>query len=124
MVGLGGLEPPTSPLSVMRPGLGVSFFAIPDAVRLVAGNREFLVGDRICFETRPTKDRQPMTLSAGYAASRISSNLKGSTKQSGWLQALERILFAPYDQRRSGQTDSWRSCPPRNCAFTACGRPS
>jgi hypothetical protein len=23
-----------------------------------AGNREFLVGDRICFETRPTKDRR------------------------------------------------------------------
>src|ERR1700687_1811020 len=28
-----------------------------------------------------------MTLHAGYAASRISSNLKGSTKQFGWLQA-------------------------------------
>ena len=29
-----------------------------------------------------------MTLHAGYAASRISSNLKGSTKQFGWLQAF------------------------------------
>ncbi len=29
----------------------------------------------------------PMTLQAGYAASRISSKLKGSTKQFGWLQA-------------------------------------
>jgi hypothetical protein len=28
-----------------------------------------------------------LTLQAGYAASRISSNLKGSTKQFGWLQA-------------------------------------
>ena len=28
-----------------------------------------------------------MTLHAGYAASRISSNLKGTTKQFGWLQA-------------------------------------
>ena len=28
-----------------------------------------------------------MTLQAGYAASPISSNLKGSTKQFGWLQA-------------------------------------
>jgi hypothetical protein len=28
-----------------------------------------------------------MTLHAGYAASRISSNLQGSTKQFGWLQA-------------------------------------
>jgi hypothetical protein len=28
-----------------------------------------------------------MTFGAGYAASRISSNLKGSTKQFGWLQA-------------------------------------
>jgi hypothetical protein len=28
-----------------------------------------------------------MTLHAGYAASRISSRLKGSTKQFGWLQA-------------------------------------
>ena len=33
-------------------------------------------------------NRQRMTLHAGYAASRISSNLKGSTKQFGWLQAL------------------------------------
>ena len=32
-----------------------------------------------------------MTLHAGYAASRISSNLKGSTKQFGWLQALATI---------------------------------
>jgi hypothetical protein len=58
-------------------------------------------------------NRQPMTLSARYAASRISSNLKGSTKQFGWLRALEPILFRPYDQRSSWQTDSWRSCPPR-----------
>jgi hypothetical protein len=28
-----------------------------------------------------------MTVHAAYAASRISSNLKGSTKQFGWLQA-------------------------------------
>jgi hypothetical protein len=28
-----------------------------------------------------------MTSHAAYAASRISSNLKGSTKQFGWLQA-------------------------------------
>ena len=28
-----------------------------------------------------------MTLHPGYAATRISSNLKGSTKQFGWLQA-------------------------------------
>jgi hypothetical protein len=28
-----------------------------------------------------------MTLHAGYAESRISSKLKGSTKQFGWLQA-------------------------------------
>src|SRR3984885_9434987 len=35
-------------------------------------------------------NRQPMTFDlarAGYAASRISSTLKGSTKQFGWLQA-------------------------------------
>jgi len=34
-------------------------------------------------------NRQPITLiaRAAYAASRISSNLKGTTKQFGWLQA-------------------------------------
>jgi hypothetical protein len=35
----------------------------------------------------PGSNRQPMTFHASYAASRISSNLKGSTKQFGWLQA-------------------------------------
>src|SRR5258707_15205788 len=34
MVGLGGLGSPTSSLSVMRPLVSESFFAIPDAVRL------------------------------------------------------------------------------------------
>jgi hypothetical protein len=35
MVGLGGLEPPTSPLSVLKSLVSeLSFFAIPDAVRL------------------------------------------------------------------------------------------
>jgi len=35
MVGLGGLDSPTAPfISIEAPGLGVSFFAIPDAVRL------------------------------------------------------------------------------------------
>jgi hypothetical protein len=29
----------------------------------------------------------PLTARAAYAASRISSNLKGTTKQFGWLQA-------------------------------------
>src|ERR1700730_15729171 len=32
-------------------------------------------------------NRHPMTLHPGYAATRISSNLNGSTKQFGWLQA-------------------------------------
>jgi hypothetical protein len=32
-------------------------------------------------------DLYPMTSHVVYAASRISSNLKGSTKQFGWLQA-------------------------------------
>jgi hypothetical protein len=32
-----------------------------------------------------------MTLHPAYAATRISSNLKGSTKQSGWLQAPATI---------------------------------
>jgi hypothetical protein len=32
-----------------------------------------------------------MTLQACYAASRISSKLKGSTKQFGWLQAWQPI---------------------------------
>jgi hypothetical protein len=32
-----------------------------------------------------------MTSHAAYAASRISSNLKGSTKQFGWLQAPATI---------------------------------
>jgi hypothetical protein len=31
-------------------------------------------------------DQYPMTSHVVYAASRISSNLKGSTKQFGWLQ--------------------------------------
>jgi hypothetical protein len=35
-----------------------------------------------------------MGLRSGYAASRISSNLKGSTKQFGWLQAPATILNA------------------------------
>jgi hypothetical protein len=33
-----------------------------------------------------------MTLHAGYAATRISSNLNGSTKQFGWLQAPATIV--------------------------------
>jgi hypothetical protein len=32
-------------------------------------------------------NRHPMALHPGYAATRISSNLNGSTKQFGWLQA-------------------------------------
>ena len=43
---------------------------------------------RLCLDGRlPGRDRQPMTLHAGYAASRISSKLRGSTKQFGRLQA-------------------------------------
>jgi len=32
-------------------------------------------------------NRDPLTFHNGYAARRISSNLKGSTKEVGWLQA-------------------------------------
>jgi hypothetical protein len=39
---------------------------------------------------------QPMTLHAGYAASRISSKLNGSTKQFGWLQAPATKKFLPF----------------------------
>jgi hypothetical protein len=34
----------------------------------------------------PEVNAKPMTLHAGYAASRIRSKLKGSSKQFGWLQ--------------------------------------
>jgi hypothetical protein len=37
-----------------------------------------------------------MTLHAGYAASRISSKLNGSTKQFGWLQAPATKKFLPF----------------------------
>jgi hypothetical protein len=58
-------------------------------------------------------NRQPVILSAGYAASRISSNLEGNRKHNGdgVGPALKPLLFRPYDQSSSGQTDSWRSCP-------------
>src|SRR5258708_29238609 len=36
-------------------------------------------------------DRQSLTLRAGYAASRISSNLNGRTSKFGWLQARATI---------------------------------
>jgi hypothetical protein len=55
---------------------------------------------RVIIDKRPCSDwfgqlpgglhggnRQPMASHAAYAASRISSNLKGSTKQFGWLPA-------------------------------------
>src|SRR5882724_4749834 len=40
-------------------------------------------------------NRQPITLiaRAAYAASRISSTLKGTTKQFGWLQASATKVF-------------------------------
>ena len=53
-------------------------------------------------------DLYPMTSHVVYAASRISSNLKGSTKQFGWLQApatnliigLEAELLFPARAKR------------------------
>jgi len=45
-----------------------------------------------------------ITLHAGYAASRISSNLRGSTKQFGWLQAPATKKFLPFNN----------FCKPRN----------
>jgi len=44
----------------------------------------------------PGSNRQPMTFHASYAASRISSNLKDSTKQFGWLQAPRNQNFFPF----------------------------
>jgi hypothetical protein len=38
-----------------------------------------------------------MTVHAAYAAGRISPNLKGSTKQFGWLQAPATIFWFRYD---------------------------
>jgi hypothetical protein len=47
-----------------------------------------VLSDRANFRiVGPGSKRQSMTLHAGYAVSRISSRLKGSTKQFGWLQA-------------------------------------
>ena len=40
---------------------------------------------------------------AAYAASRISSTLKGSTKQFGWLQAPATKLLLPKELRRTPQ---------------------
>jgi hypothetical protein len=37
-----------------------------------------------------------MTLHPGYAATRISSNLNGSTKQFGWLQAHATNLLLSF----------------------------
>ena len=42
----------------------------------------------------------PLTARAAYAASRISSNLKGTTKQFGWLQASATKDFLPPQQPR------------------------
>jgi hypothetical protein len=66
----------------------------------MTGNPSFQLPRRVIIDKRPCSDwfgqlpsglhgnnRQPMTSHAVYAASRISSNLKGSTKQLGWLQA-------------------------------------
>ena len=39
------------------------------------------------FSPPPSENRKAIYLHAGHAASRISSTLKGSTKQFGWLQA-------------------------------------
>jgi hypothetical protein len=39
----------------------------------------------------PGSDRQSLTLRAGYAARRISSNLNGRTSKFGWLQARATI---------------------------------
>jgi len=44
----------------------------------------------------PRNNPQPMTLHAGYAPSRISSKLNGSTKQFGWLQASATKKFLPF----------------------------
>ncbi len=41
-----------------------------------------------------------MTLHAGYAASRISSTLKGSTKQFGWLQASATTMYFAFNHFR------------------------
>jgi hypothetical protein len=51
-------------------------------------------------------NRQPMTfdLDVVYAASRINSNLKGSTKQFGWLQApatKKSFLFSNFREPRN-----------------------
>jgi len=44
---------------------------------------------RLCPNSRLHRsNRHPMTFHPGYAATRISSNLNGSTKQFGWLQAI------------------------------------
>jgi hypothetical protein len=50
---------------------------------------------RVVGYTEAIANLLPLTARAAYAASRISSNLKGTTKQFGWLQASQSkfLLF-------------------------------
>jgi hypothetical protein len=61
-----------------------------------------------------------MTLHAGYAASRISSKLKGSTKQFGWLQAPDfAALRTLMSREEKQQTAAGAGC--RNARVCANG---
>jgi hypothetical protein len=46
---------------------------------------------RVVGNTEAIAKLGPLTSHADYAAGRISSNLKGSTKQFGWLQASQKV---------------------------------
>ena len=48
---------------------------------------------RIVGYTEAIANLLPLTARAAYAASRISSNLKGTTKQFGWLQAAATKVY-------------------------------
>jgi len=50
-----------------------------------------------------------MTLHAGYAANRISSKLKGSTKQFGWLQTPATIRV-PSPGSNPESVELWNIC--------------
>jgi hypothetical protein len=68
----------------------------------------------LAFEMRRRQlHRQPMALHGGYAASEVSSKLKGSTKQFGWLQAATTDA----SEKTSNQDDA-DACPFLNAALT------
>jgi hypothetical protein len=55
------------------------------------GDRRAISSSQVLVCRLPGSDRQSLTLRAGYAASRISSNLNGRTSKFGWLQARATI---------------------------------